>query len=418
MSMIDQSQFDHFFRLLDPNAKWFTFQLFTDREGKPNPDPLAKVFNLNRRFTRPLLDLYEQGAGVWFTVNDTDGDGRKASDVTRIRAVWQEDDAGFEGEFPLEPSLVIETSPGHFHRYWLVDGDWPADEQGRADFAGVMRRMIADYGSDPGAKDISRVLRIPGFLHRKNPDDPHMVAIVSRCHRRYTRAEILAAFPPPAQNTPAPRANGHVGEGHSEAYAELVRQVVTGDNDHSALLSLTWRQITAGMPGGQTVEFLRGVMLSTPEEHRDERWEARYAEIPRLVSSAEEKQEKADDDAEAEWPDPAPLPTSLLPVAPFDYEMLPEKVRPWVEDVAQRMQCPPDYVAVTVMAALASLIGRKVSIRPKLEDDWSVTPNVWGLLIGPPGIMKSPAQSDGLRPIKMVAAAAREAFKLAKPSTT
>ena len=43
-----------------------------------------------------------------------------------------EDDDGYEGGFPIEPSLVVETSPGHFHRYWLVDGDWPADEQGRA----------------------------------------------------------------------------------------------------------------------------------------------------------------------------------------------------------------------------------------------------------------------------------------------
>jgi hypothetical protein len=140
-----------------------------------------------------------------------------------------------------------------------------------------------------------------------------------------------------------------------------------------------------------------------------------YAEIPGLVSSSIEKQTNRHDiEAEAEWPDPILLPTGLLPVAPFDYEMLPEKVRHWVEDVSERMQCPPDYVAVTVVAALGSLIGRKVSIRPKLEDDWAVVSNVWGLLIGPPGIMKSPAQSDGLRPIKMLAATAREAFKLAK----
>ena len=93
---------------------------------------------------------------------------------------------------------------------------------------------------------------------------------------------------------------------------------------------------------------------------------------------------------EDNWPDPVPLPANLLPVAPFDYEMLPENMRPWVKDVAERMQCPSDYVGVTVMAALGSLIGRKVAVRPKLEDDWSVVPNVWGLLIGPPGIMKSP----------------------------
>ena len=30
-----------------------------------------------------------------------------------------------------------------------------------------MERMISDYGSDPGAKDVSRVLRVPGFFHLK-----------------------------------------------------------------------------------------------------------------------------------------------------------------------------------------------------------------------------------------------------------
>jgi uncharacterized protein DUF3987 len=114
-----------------------------------------------------------------------------------------------------------------------------------------------------------------------------------------------------------------------------------------------------------------------------------------------------------DWPDPVPLPTSLLPVAPFDYAMLPESVRPWVEDVTERMQSPPDYAAVTVMTALGSLIGRKIAVRPKLEDNFSVVPNKWGMLIGPPGIMKSPSQNEGLAPLKQLAAAAREAFALA-----
>ena len=84
------------------------------------------------------------------------------------------------------------------------------------------------------------------------------------------------------------------------------------------------------------------------------------------------------------WPDPVPLPHSLLPVAPFDYEMLPEKVRPWVKDVCERMQCPPDFVGVSVMAALGSVIGRKVTVRPQRNDDWSVTANQWALCVGRP----------------------------------
>src|SRR5262245_21114731 len=200
------AQVQRYLRLLDPNAEWFTFQLFTDQENKPNPDPLAKVLTVNK-VRRSVLDPYEQGhAGVWVTVNETNGKGRKAADIARVRAVWQEDDDGYEGELPLEPSMVVETSPGRYHRYLLVEGDWPADEQGRKDFAGVMARMVADYGSDKSAKDISRVLRVPGFLHRKNPDAPHMVAMVGGNGLRYTREEILKAFPAPETKTrPASR---------------------------------------------------------------------------------------------------------------------------------------------------------------------------------------------------------------------
>src|SRR6266576_1511947 len=78
------------------------------------------------------------------------------------------------------------------------------------------------------------------------------------------------------------------------------------------------------------------------------------------------------------WPDPHPLPDALLPVDAFDYSLLPQKLRPWGADVAERMQCPPDYVAVSVMAALGSVIGCKIAIKPKIEDDWQVVPNQWG----------------------------------------
>ena len=46
------------------------------------------------------------------------------------------------------------------------------------------------------------------------------------------------------------------------------------------------------------------------------------------------------------------------------------------------------------------MLGRKVAIRPKRQDDWAVVPNLWGLAVGPPGIMKSPALAEALRPLQ------------------
>src|SRR5262249_26306817 len=125
-------------------------------------------------------------------VNRTDMQGRTAENIVHIRAVWQEDDAGYSGTFPIAPSLVVESSPGKFHRYWLTD--CPANEQTRLEHRGVMGRMVASYGSDKNAADICRVLRVPGFLHRKAA--PFMVRIIDSPRNRYSWAEIVEAFPP------------------------------------------------------------------------------------------------------------------------------------------------------------------------------------------------------------------------------
>jgi putative DNA primase/helicase len=111
-----------------------------------------------------------------------------------------------------------------------------------------------------------------------------------------------------------------------------------------------------------------------------------------------------------EWADPLPIPSGLLPVEPFTAELLPESVRDAVMDIAERMQCPPDFPAVATMVGLSSVIGRKACIRPKRHDDWTVAPNLWGVIVGRPGVMKSPALSESLKPLDRLAAAAGEAY--------
>lgn len=108
---------------------------------------------------------------------------------------------------------------------------------------------------------------------------------------------------------------------------------------------------------------------------------------------------------------PHQLPASLLPVATFDLELVPTQLRAWVADLCERMQCPGDYIGVSVMAAAGSLIGRKVLVRPHLEDDWAVVANQWALGIGRPGVMKSPAMDEALRPLKQLSALAEQQFK-------
>ncbi|MFZ4539065.1 YfjI family protein, partial [Propionivibrio sp.] len=108
------------------------------------------------------------------------------------------------------------------------------------------------------------------------------------------------------------------------------------------------------------------------------------------------------------WPEPQDIPCSLLPVMPFDNSLLPVALRSWVSDIAERMQCPPDFPAVGAMVALSSVIGRKAGLRPKRRDDWLAIPNLWGAIVGRPGVMKSPALSEVMKPLDRLSAIAND----------
>ena len=112
-----------------------------------------------------------------------------------------------------------------------------------------------------------------------------------------------------------------------------------------------------------------------------------------------------------DWPEPKPLPGGLAPVEPFRFELLPTVLRPWVQDICERVQCAPDFVAAASITALAAALGRKVAIRPQAETDWAVVGNLWAIIIGRPGVLKSPAMEAALAPLKRLAAQACEAHE-------
>jgi phage/plasmid primase-like uncharacterized protein len=99
---------------------------------------------------------------------------------------------------------------------------------------------------------------------------------------------------------------------------------------------------------------------------------------------------------------PIDLPDSQPSVMPLEPEMLPPAIRDYIFDVADRQQSPPDFVAVATIIGLSGLLGRKILISPKQNDDWTVTPNQWGIIIGRPSAMKSPSMKEALKPLRQL----------------
>ena len=106
----------------------------------------------------------------------------------------------------------------------------------------------------------------------------------------------------------------------------------------------------------------------------------------------EAKDQTVWDKVDNAWPQPKEIKTELPPAPPFDAKvLLPDTLANFVLDEADRMPCAPDYIAAALIVCLGSVIGARCAIKPKRRDDWIVTPNLFGGIVGDPSVKKSPA---------------------------
>ena len=114
------------------------------------------------------------------------------------------------------------------------------------------------------------------------------------------------------------------------------------------------------------------------------------------------------------WGEPKAIESGLYPVEPFRDGLLPKPLRAWVNDIAKCMQVPADFVAVTAMVSAGAVLGNKILICPQRYTDWRVAANLWGCIIGRPGVMKSPAMKQAHGPIYRLQKQADSDFKNAR----
>lgn len=92
------------------------------------------------------------------------------------------------------------------------------------------------------------------------------------------------------------------------------------------------------------------------------------------------------------WHALIPVKSDLPPAPQFDAKvLLPKVLADFVCDEADRMCAAPDYVAAPLVVALGAVIGTKCALKPKRRDDWIVTPNLYGGVVGDPSAKKSPS---------------------------
>jgi hypothetical protein len=191
----DFAEAERFLTTLDEDADRWTFQTIDDDKSRRDLSLTRTLHGTLEEHRELLTTLNAAGAGIFVTVNRTDFTGRKLENITGIRALWQEADRGDEPPLPMEPHITVESSPGRYHRYVIVEG------LSVEDFRPVQQRLVDDYGSDPNAKDAARVLRLPGFFHRKK--EPYLVRILDTSSEQpLSRERALELFPPVVRRAP------------------------------------------------------------------------------------------------------------------------------------------------------------------------------------------------------------------------
>lgn len=156
----DLDETARFLRMLDKEAEKFALATFDDNADRKDGRLARRMYGTLSEYAPYLIGANRKGAGVFITVNQTDGKGYKNPNIIKARYLWYEDDSGKGITPPLEPHIAVESSPGKFHHYFRADG--VTLEQ----FDQLMAHMV-ELGSDPNAKDRARVLRLPGFYHQK-----------------------------------------------------------------------------------------------------------------------------------------------------------------------------------------------------------------------------------------------------------
>ena len=145
-----------------------------------------------------LVSYNQNGYGIFVCINAMDGKGRNLANVDHVRTHIVDLDnlmsaqANYEAaaSSPFTPHFAVQTSSGKFHVYWLVE-----PYRGNDFYSTQQRKLRQLYDGDRSVIDSSRVLRMPGFLHLKDPSNPFLVSCWSISdHARYTCAQVEQAL--------------------------------------------------------------------------------------------------------------------------------------------------------------------------------------------------------------------------------
>ena len=222
-------------------------------------------------------------------------------------------------------SYVLNTSPGKAQIGIFIDKDDP-DAKNRSLVDSIVTRM-AENGllrADASGNNSVRYVRLPVGQNQKpretGPWDHQLAVWNADCV--LSLADAAAVFGIDVDElrkikeaAPAD-AKSSIYDGQADLLRLTASNIVRGERLHESINEMAFSLVACGTHPGTVVSTLRGLMESSLVA-KDERWKARYDDIPRSVTTAVEKLK--DDKAPEVTPQNHPF-ANFLPYALGDLE--------------------------------------------------------------------------------------------------
>ncbi len=317
------------------------------------------------------------------------------------------------------PSWAIETSPGNF-QYGFIFRE-AITEVAAAD--ALKERLIAARLSDPGASGgAARWMRLPRAINgRSKYGNPSPLCKLTqwRPDLKYTVEELDAKL--------------GLSQPHVQAKQTLTRAASPGgtatplDTDSNVIiaalndrglykkqLSVGKHDITCPWVAQHTDATDDGAAYFEPDLLHPKggfKCHHSHGELYHISDLKEFLGVGLEADVNTQEDQPQKLPSALRNVASLETEVLPQAIRDAVMDQAERLQCPPDYLAVAMLSVAGTVVGNGIGIFPYANDEsWEVYPAIWGGIVGDPGSKKSPALQTAHVPLRHLESLAAQKY--------
>ena len=172
------------------------FQTFSDKKKGSASTPRGK-FDEVMQDTLAVINKHGGGIFVAINLHNPRGD-RLKKNACQVNALFVDFDDDLTAHDKmlaaikvLPATMVVESSPDKYHVYWSLSNPGSISP---INFSAWQKVLSSMFGSDTSINDVSRVMRVPGFLHQKK--EPFRTHIIDKHSTgiKYTVDELVSAF--------------------------------------------------------------------------------------------------------------------------------------------------------------------------------------------------------------------------------